>query len=43
MAGIVWWEIETADPNSFQRFHAVGAADLHTARRDRARGRPDTR
>ena len=23
MAGIVWWEIETADPDGFQRFHAA--------------------
>lgn len=23
MAGIVWWEIETADPERFQRFHAA--------------------
>lgn len=23
MAGIVWWEIETADPEAFQRFHAA--------------------
>ena len=23
MAGIVWWEIETADPRLFQRFHAA--------------------
>lgn len=22
MAGIVWWEIETADPELFQQFHA---------------------
>ncbi|WP_406245316.1 hypothetical protein ACI7YT_09665 [Microbacterium sp. M] len=22
MAGIVWWEIETPDPEKFQRFHA---------------------
>lgn len=23
MAGIVWWEIETAEPELFQRFHAA--------------------
>lgn len=23
MAGIVWWEAETADPDAFQRFHAA--------------------
>lgn len=23
MAGIVWWEIETGDPEQFQRFHAA--------------------
>lgn len=23
MAGIVWWEIETAEPEAFQRFHGA--------------------
>jgi predicted enzyme related to lactoylglutathione lyase len=23
MSGIVWWEVETADPERFQRFHAA--------------------
>lgn len=23
MAGIVWWEVETAEPERFQRFHAA--------------------
>jgi predicted enzyme related to lactoylglutathione lyase len=23
MAGIVWWEIETPDPQAFQQFHGA--------------------
>lgn len=34
MGGIVWWEVETADPDAFQRFHAAFSGWTQDAERE---------